>query len=397
MKIAVYHNLPSGGAKRALYNNIKYLKARRNEIDLYIPSTANEDYLPLKNIVDNFFSFPVNPSFRTFLVSLFKYKVPSKILSAVEEVDKNIACLINKKDYDIVICEQDQFFFSPFILKYITKPMLYFCQQPSRENEAIVHHLMKEGKLPKKNHFHRFIDRKLYEIELKNVSNVKNILANSFFSKESILRKYGLNAQVSYLGIDLDVFSPKKIQRQSFLLSVGSCTPAKGFDFLIKSLSFIPKNKRPLLILVSNNVNQKWKEYLLGLAKSKAVEIEIRSNIGHEELLDLYRTTSILLYSPYLEPFGLVPLEALACGTPIIGVREGGIRESLGAFQSGILIERIEKKFGNAIESLLNDQTDDPQSNIDRRNYVEEFWGLKKAGERFLSHIQRIIMDSKTN
>jgi hypothetical protein len=49
MKIAVFHNLPSGGAKRALHGNIKYL-VKEHEVDVFVPSTANEDYLPLENI-----------------------------------------------------------------------------------------------------------------------------------------------------------------------------------------------------------------------------------------------------------------------------------------------------------------------------------------------------------
>ena len=58
MKIAVFHNLPSGGGKRALYNNVNYL-VKDNEVDVFVPSTANEDYLPLKGIVDNLTVFPV--------------------------------------------------------------------------------------------------------------------------------------------------------------------------------------------------------------------------------------------------------------------------------------------------------------------------------------------------
>ena len=51
MKIAVFHNLPSGGAKRALYGNIKYL-VKEHEVDVFVPSTANEEYLPLEKIVN---------------------------------------------------------------------------------------------------------------------------------------------------------------------------------------------------------------------------------------------------------------------------------------------------------------------------------------------------------
>lgn len=43
MKIAVFHNLSSGGAKRALYNNLIYL-SKNHTIDVYVPSTANENF-----------------------------------------------------------------------------------------------------------------------------------------------------------------------------------------------------------------------------------------------------------------------------------------------------------------------------------------------------------------
>ena len=72
MKIAVFHNLPSGGGKRALYNNVDYL-VKDHEVDVFVPSTANEDYLPLRDIVDNLKIFPVKYTSIGYLSSLIKY------------------------------------------------------------------------------------------------------------------------------------------------------------------------------------------------------------------------------------------------------------------------------------------------------------------------------------
>ena len=77
MKIAVFHNLSSGGAKRALYGNVNFL-SKNHEVDVFVPSTANEDYLPLKNIVNNLKVFPVKNNIPGFLYSAIKY-FPSKI------------------------------------------------------------------------------------------------------------------------------------------------------------------------------------------------------------------------------------------------------------------------------------------------------------------------------
>src|SRR5689334_11304670 len=51
MKIAVWHNLPSGGGKRALYDHVKGLIARGHEIEAWCPPTADRSYLPLSSLV----------------------------------------------------------------------------------------------------------------------------------------------------------------------------------------------------------------------------------------------------------------------------------------------------------------------------------------------------------
>lgn len=54
MMIAVFHNLPSGGAKRALYSFVKYLENVGNQVDVHVPSNADEHYLPLKDVASGF-------------------------------------------------------------------------------------------------------------------------------------------------------------------------------------------------------------------------------------------------------------------------------------------------------------------------------------------------------
>ena len=51
MKIAVWHNLPSGGAKRALHDQVRGLIARGHEVEVWCPPTSNRDFLPLGNLV----------------------------------------------------------------------------------------------------------------------------------------------------------------------------------------------------------------------------------------------------------------------------------------------------------------------------------------------------------
>ena len=122
MNIAVFHNLPSGGAKRALYGNVKFLVKNNDDVDVFIPSTANEEYLPLKDIVNNIKIFPVkNNTSKGFLISAIKY-FPSRVsLLNLEKTQKTMAEIINKNDYDVVLCETRSFYNGSIFFKVSKK------------------------------------------------------------------------------------------------------------------------------------------------------------------------------------------------------------------------------------------------------------------------------------
>ncbi len=404
LKIAVFHNLPSGGAKRALYTYIDYLTSRGHLVDVFIPETANEEYLPLENIASNIVEYEVKGSFfRRRLYSMFDY-VPAIInkesVSNVMDVEKKIAKDINSLDYDVVYCEQDQFTMTPVILKYLEKPTVYYCQQPIRRDD-----ILKKVNSKKKrigffsrpiirqfaDYYVRNVEQNAYERDYEFAQYATNILANSYFSHESILRQYGKNSRVSYIGVDTTKFHPMKLQRQKFLLSVGTCIPPKGYDFLIRALGYIPKDHRPKLVLVGNDSDEGWINYLKSLASKFTVDIQILTQISDEKLVELYNRAILVVYSPYLEPFGYVPLEAMACGTPVVGIKEGGLKESIKHNSTGFLTQRDERDFANAIVELMNNRQLWKEFSHNGINYINSFWTLEKAGGRLLNNLYRVI------
>jgi glycosyltransferase involved in cell wall biosynthesis len=387
MKIAVFHNLPSGGAKRALYGFIKYLTKSGHLVDVFVPSTADETFLPLKDFANKVYIFPVRKTISGAIYSTLCYIPPIKIsLRDLEKTEKEIADVINKKDYDVVFSEQDKYTLSPFFLKFIKKPTIYYCQQPSRFNEAIIQKISHPPLVKKiwRKYFARKIDK-------KNASFAKYILTNSYFSRESILRSYGLNSFVSYLGVDIDIFKPLEIPKENFVFSVGNCHPAKGFDFIIRSLACIDSKIRPKFIIVSNGVDVGWKNYLEELANKGGIELEIKCLISNNELVQLYNKAKFVVYAPYLEPFGLVPLEAMASGTPVVAVKEGGIREGVIHEETGILTERDEDMFAQAVSELLLSK--EKRERMAKRciEVIHNFWALEHAGERLLKHLNRVM------
>jgi glycosyltransferase involved in cell wall biosynthesis len=240
------------------------------------------------------------------------------------------------------------------------------------------------------------IHSKLYGSQMINIDKEytnysRYIVTNSYFSRELILRSYGINSFVSYLGVDTNLFKRYDVSKENFVLSVGQCLPEKGFDFIIMSLSKIDSNMRPEFIIVSDHGNDLWRDHLKDLASKLGVKLRILSMIDDEELVLLYNKARLLVYAPYLEPFGLVPLEAMSCGTPIVAVKEGGVRESVIHNKTGILTERDEDYFANAVVKLL--ENEDKSNEMSKNAYVNvnKFWTLEQAGERFSKHLKHAI------
>lgn len=404
LKIAVFHNLPSGGAKRSLYTYIQYLTNHGHTVDVYIPETANEEYLPLEEVATRIIPYEVKKSFfRQKLYSIFSY-VPAIIkkesVGNVIQTEKTIAGDLNKSDYDIVYCEQDQFTMTPAILKYLTKTNVYYCQQPVRRDKILEIVNSQKEKVgffnnplirPFANYYVSYVEQKEYEKDMELAAYSTNILANSYFSHESILKQYGKNAYVSYIGVDTDKFQPMNLKRDNYVLSVGTCIPPKGYDFLIKSIAHIPQEKRPKLKIVGNSSDEGWVSYLKGLAKTKEVQLEILTMISDEDLIRLYNKAKLVVYAPYLEPFGYVPLEAMACGTPVVGVKEGGIKETVLHNKTGLLTQRDEKSFAKAIIKLSEDEQLWRTFSHNAVRYIHSFWTLEHSGKRLLKHIDRIL------
>ncbi|WP_048191100.1 glycosyltransferase family 1 protein [Methanobacterium sp. SMA-27] len=392
MKIAVFHNLPSGGAKRALYGNVKFL-AKEHEVDVVVPSTANEEYLPLKDIVNNLKVFPVKNNLPGFIYSALKY-FPSKVsLNDLKKTQKIMAEYVNKKDYDVVLCEQDRHTMAPFILKYLKKPLVYYCQQPNCFRYDISRKLYKEAGLEYKNIIEglylRIFGSKLIKHDKKYANYSKYMVSNSNFSKEIIFKMYGISSLVSYLGVDNRVFRPIDILKENFVLSVGQCIPEKGFEFIVKSIAMIDVDLRPDFVLVTDHGNIHWKNYLEKLAIKLNVKLNILNLITDEELNLLYNQAKMVVYTPYMEPFGLVPLEAMSSGTPVVGINEGGVMETVINGKTGILTERDHTIFAKGVETLLTNQNMSDKFIEESIVVSNNYWTLENSGKRLLNHLKQ--------
>ena len=221
----------------------------------------------------------------------------------------------------------------------------------------------------------------------RNVRAARHVLTNSLFSAESLARAYGVQAHVVYLGVDVEKFHPLDLPRGDFVLSVGALSPLKGYDFLILALAKIPETERPRLVIAGNTASVGERLYLQRLADENRVAVEFRIDVTDEELVRLYSQAQALVYAPILEPFGFAPLEAMACGTPVIAVREGGVRESVVDGVTGWLVSRDAESFAQALARVLSDGPCARQMGESGRKQVLEFWTWDRAYGRLTEEL----------
>jgi len=397
LEIAVYHNLHSGGAKHSSYEIVSRLAAR-HRVDLFCPSTANTDFFDMRSHVGETVVFDYAPG-RLFHSPFGRLNqaVRCRDLLRLEQVERQIAAEIDRRGYDAVYVHPCQFTQTPSLLFYMHTPSLYHSREPFRrlyEPSIPRDYRSSQGwrdTLDRVDPFNRAYERWLRRMDRRNIRQATRIVTNSFFTREALYRVYGVNARVVYHGVDVETFRPLDLPRDNLALSVGALTPNKGFDFIVDSLGLIPERLRPTLVVVSNYQELAERAYLERLARERGVHLTLLKGVSLEELVRLYNSAALICYAPILEPFGLVPLEAMACGTAVVAVREGGVRESVVDGWTGFLVDRDPALFANAVQTLLEDRALAARLGCQAREYVTEKWTWDHTVQDVEAHLFDIL------
>ena len=387
LRIALYHNLPSGGGKRALFEWVKRLAGKGHVLDVFTLSSADHDYGDIRPYVraHRVYPFARKPLFKSPFGRLNHLQY-WRDLRGLESVGRFIAKDMDAGDYDLVFAHPCLLSLMPAVLQFVSTPSLYYLHEPF--GRGFVQPLHRpyltrnklHGAINRVDPFMGLYEYQLHLIRIRGMRRVARLLANSQFTRDVIQREYGIGAEVCHYGLNINDFYPDATTpRQGHVLSVGELSARKGFDFLIESLGHLPQAQRPVLQLACNNEARFEREYVTDLATKCGVTLDIRMHLNTSQLVEAYRSAAFVVYSPVMEAFGLVPLEAMACGTAVVGVREGGVQETVVHEQTGLLIDRDAKQFAAAIASLLNDAPRREQYGQQGRRVVTERWSWDES------------------
>jgi glycosyltransferase involved in cell wall biosynthesis len=362
MKIAIYHELNQGGARRAINEFAKQLSTTNEVVDLYTIGDGNIDEAKIYSKA-HFYKFNT----KTWIGNNWKIRLYKDTIELFKLLllSKRIASDINEKKYDLVLVTASQFIETPFILNFLKAPKYFYCQDP-------YYRIIYEPDLFNSQNLNRF--KILYErenrfirkyLDLWNVKKIDVVICASKFIQEKFYLTYGKKGVIVYGGVDCNFFSPgNKINKEIDVLFVGSKEFMDGYPLLEDILSKISTKIKVKQILSEND----W-----------LTDVQIR---------DYYRKSKLLIAAAYNEPLGLVPLEAMACGVVVLAVNEGGHKETIINGKTGYLMDRNAKQFAEKIESLLkNPELLKKLSNNAKKNMNEKWtWnGKGKNLDKILS------------
>jgi glycosyltransferase involved in cell wall biosynthesis len=212
--------------------------------------------------------------------------------------------------------------------------------------------------------------------DLKSASNVNFFIANSHHIAEKIKRIYNRDAEVIYPPVDINKFGESG-NKDDYYLTASRMVPYKRLDLVIEAFNELPNNN---LIVIGSGPE---KEKLISKASSN---IKI---IGHQEteVLKVYMQKAKAFVFAAEEDFGIIVVEAMACGTPVIAWNYGGTGESVINNETGILfpeqtkdsiisaVKKFEGISGNFNPKLIREHSKNFsrmrfESNI--KNFVDE-------------------------
>lgn len=249
--------------------------------------------------------------------------------------------------------EQDVIIFHcPYDLVYLErldKPSIMYNHRAARPHTFMFDKILEEGGV---NRYRKLILKKDIEwvrqkhIELYKKADV--ILSNSKFIQQQFKKFFGLNSFVVYPPVDLDKFDSllnfaKSVvgvvgwnivkPTRDYFLSVQRVHWQKRIDIQIEAFRDL-KEKLIILCGSGNGINYELKRLV-----EDCPNIEIKERVNDKELIYLYQNAKAVIQTGYYEDFGLVPVEAMACGTPNIVVDEAGFKETVNRSELGIRIK----------------------------------------------------------
>ena len=198
--------------------------------------------------------------------------------------------------------------------------------------------------------------------DIKTVDRVDFFIANSQFVQERIKRTYNRDATVIYPPVDVEKFTLCD-KKDDFYLTASRLVPYKKTKLIVEAFNEMPDKK-----LVVIGKGEEYEE----IKKIAKENIQLLGYQDDKSLKNYMQRASAFIYAA-IEDFGIVPIEAQACGTPVIALNEGGTAETVIDGVNGVHFQnQIVQDICDAVKRFEIMEFDYKQISNLAQNYSEE-------------------------
>ena len=304
-KIAIVHDWleKKAGAEKVLEEILKIFPNSDIFVIVDFMSKNDRKFLLKKKIIKSFIQYlPFSKNhFRKYI---FLFPIAVK--------------LFNLKKYDLIISSSHSF--AKNISKNQNQTHFCYCHTPSRYAHFMTNRYLKNYNI---NNFILKLFLKLFlkffaKFDIKNSENVDRFFANSNFVKLRIKRIYGKDSKVIYPPVKINNFKFKS-KKKKYFLTASRLVPYKKIDIIISAFNLMPQYN---LIVCGDGPE------LSNYKKLSKKNVFLKGWVTDKELINYMQNANAFIFAAE-EDFGILPVEALASGTPVIALNKGGTSETI--------------------------------------------------------------------
>lgn len=366
MKTAIIHDwlVTYAGAERVLEQIVDLYP----DADLY----SLIDFLPPggRSFIRN---KPVETSFLQripFAKKMYRGFLPL-MPAAIEQFDLSAYDLILSSSYAV----------AKGVLTHAGQLHICYCHSPMRYAWDLQHQYLRESRLDKglRGILAKYLLARLRSWDVRSSPRVSHFIANSRYIADRIKRCYARNATVIYPPVDVESFTPGAV-KEPFYLTASRMVPYKKIDLIVEAFGRMPEK---MLIVIGDGPD------LSKIRKKAGGNVQLLGFQPASILKDYLQRAEAFVFAAE-EDFGIVTVEAQACGTPVIAFGRGGSRETVVDGKTGLFFEE------QTVDSILDavHRFEALRKNFDAnvlRNNAERF-GRSRFRHEFRAFVDQAVL-----
>jgi D-inositol-3-phosphate glycosyltransferase len=244
--------------------------------------------------------------------------------------------------------------------------------------------------------------------ERKLVKDCHRIIASTEKGKEDLITYYDADPEVIRVipcGVNLDLFRPVQREKaryhlglngESIVVFVGRIIPLKGIDNVLKAMAHLEGKQRIKLVVIGGDDHSQGEmQRLKNLSRTLGIDEKVifTGSVRQETLPLFYSAADLCVVPSYYETFGLVVLESLACGTPVVATRVGCAESVIRHGETGYVVaDNTPESLADKISRLLSTPNGKPDFVPSVRASVAKY-SWSNISEAILEEYRRVLLD----